>query len=484
MKQELYKKLEHYKKEDVYPFHMPGHKRNETFAPHEGSGFSMDITEIDGFDNLHHPEGLIKEAQARAARLFQVRETFFSVNGSTAALLSAICASCGRGSRLLMARNCHKAVYHGAYLRGLKTSYLYPETEKRYGLNGGISPEEVREALKREPDIQAVLITSPTYDGVVSDVGAIAQAVHEAGCVLIVDEAHGAHLKFDSYFPVSAVEEGADLVIHSLHKTLPSLTQTALLHRNSDLVSHDKLQFYMGIFQTSSPSYMLMASMDACICRVFEKGAADFLTYKKYLQWAREELEGMNHIHLAGREIVGESGIYDYDRSKLILSLKGLPTGGTEISRILRDQYRIELEMEGADYILALTSVGDTQDGFERLVRALKEIDGSMGADNKRSMGETLDKRKEWGPMEQVMTIAKAMDSPKSRCAISLSSGKISGEFVYLYPPGIPLLVPGERITAFCGEQIFDYQEQGLHVQGLSDYQGQSICVVEEEKHG
>ena len=483
MKQELYKKLEQYKKEDVYPFHMPGHKRNELFAPCESSGFSMDITEIEGFDNLHHPEGLIMEAQERAALLYQVKESFFSVNGSTAALLSAIYASCRQGGRLLMARNCHKAVYHGAYLRGLQTSYLYPAVEETYGLNGGISPAAVREALRREPATEAVIITSPTYDGVVSDVKAIAEAVHEAGCILIVDEAHGPHLKFHPYFPGSAVEAGADLVIHSLHKTLPSMTQTALLHRNSDRVSHERLQYYMGIFQTSSPSYVLMASMDACICRMFREGAEDFKVYAKRLEKVREELCGLKRIRLAGQEILGTSDIYDYDRSKLVFSLKGCAMSGPTLSGILRERYGIELEMEAVDYALALTSVADTREGFDRLARAMKEIDASLSEDAQAGddCGTPV-----WtfGPPEQVMTIARGMDSPKTRCAIALSAGKISGEFVYLYPPGIPLLVPGERIGPECAKMILAFQREGLHVQGLSDYQGQSICVTEEEADG
>lgn len=474
MKQELYKKLEQYDKEDIYPFHMPGHKRNPLFAPHEGSGFSMDITEIHGFDNLHHPEGLIKEAQQRAARLYQVKESFFSVNGSTAALLAAVCASCTRGGKLLMARNCHKAVYHAAYLWELQTSYLYPEMEEQFGLNGGITPEAVRNALHKEPDIQAVLITSPTYDGVVSDIQGIAEAAHEAGCILIVDEAHGAHLKFHSYFPNSAVAGGADLIIQSLHKTMPSMTQTALLHRNSDRVSHEKLQRYMGIYQSSSPSYVLMASMDACICRMFTIGAGEFGNYVKRLQWIREELASLSHIRLAGEEIKGKAGIYDYDLSKLVFSVRGTSINGTQLSNRLRDRYHLEMEMESAEYVLALTSVCDTEEGFRRLIQAMKEIDAVL----KECQAHGRNKIREIP--EQKMTIAKAMDAGKIRCALSLSPGKISGEFVYLYPPGIPVLVPGERITFECVGKIFAWREEGLHVQGMSDYSGQSICVVEE----
>lgn len=483
MKQELYKKLEQYDKEGIYPFHMPGHKRNHAFAPHEGSGFSMDITEIDGFDNLHHPEGVLKEAQERAARLYQVKESFFSVGGSSAALLAAICASCRRGGKLLMARNCHKAVYHGAYLWELQTSYLYPEVEPDYGLNGGITPEAVRKALRQEPDIQAVVITSPTYDGVVSDIPGIARAAHEAGCILIVDEAHGAHLKFHSCFPDSAISGGADLVIQSLHKTMPSMTQTALLHRNSDRVSHEKLQRFMGIYQSSSPSYVLMASMDACICKMFTDGAKLFDAFAARLMKARKELEGLSHIRLVGNEIVGEHGIFGYDLSKMVFSLKNCPINGRQLSRRLREEYRLEMEMEAMDYVLALTSVCDREEGFERLVAAMKEIDASL--DGKqfylRRKAISSDNIK---PMEQVMSITRAMEGTRYRYALFMSKEKISGEFVYLYPPGIPLLVPGEWITSQCVETIFACRDAGFSIQGLSDYSGQSICIVEESSIG
>lgn len=474
MKQELYKKLEQYKKEDVYPFHMPGHKRNPLFASGEGSGFSMDITEIDGFDNLHHPEGLIKEAQERAALLYQVKETFFCVGGSTAALLSAVSASCKRGGKLLMARNCHKAVYHAAYLWELQTSYLYPEVEKEYGLNGGITPEAVQRALREEPDIEAVLLTSPTYDGVVSDIKAIAEIAHDAGCILIVDEAHGAHLKFHSYFPGSAAAAGADLIIQSLHKTMPAMTQTALLHRNSDRVSHEKLQRFMGIYQTSSPSYVLMASMDACICRMFIRGTAEFGAYVKRLQYTREELKNLSHIRLVGSEVAGRAGIFAYDLSKMVFSVKNCSISGKELAGCLREKYHLEMEMEAMDYALALTSVCDTDEGFGRLIKAIKEIDAEL-EEEKTPRRQNVGK-----PLEKVLTIAEGIDRARNRCALSLSPGRISGEFVYLYPPGIPILVPGERITFACVGTIFACREAGLSVQGLSDYSGQSICVVEE----
>lgn len=257
----LDKKLLAYSQSDAYPFHMPGHKRQRmgNWIPEE-----LDITEITGFDNLHHAEGILREAQQRAAELFGADETFFLVNGSTAGLLAAVCGTVKKGGRLLMARNCHKAVYHAVYLMELKTAYLYPE-ETAFGIQGSITPEQVAEMLEQYPDTEAVFLTSPTYDGVVSDIAAIAEIVHAKEIPLIIDEAHGAHFGFSKGFPQKALALGADLCIESVHKTLPAYTQSALLHyRKNPWVDLERVKRYLGIYQSSSPSYILMAGIDRC----------------------------------------------------------------------------------------------------------------------------------------------------------------------------------------------------------------------------
>ena len=264
MEERLYKKLESYGRSDFYPFHMPGHKRNP-LAVDGDFPVERDITEINGFDNLHHAEDLLKRAQEDVARLYGVPESFYSINGSSGAILAAVSAAVGKGGQILIARNCHKAVYHAIYLRDLGATYIYPHEDPRLGINGGISPSRVEMYLAENPEIEAVLITSPTYDGIVSDVARIAEVVHNHGIPLIVDEAHGAHFHFSDYFPVSAAELGADVVINSVHKTLPCLTQTGVIHLCSDRVSREKLIRFLGIYQSSSPSYVLMSSIDACM---------------------------------------------------------------------------------------------------------------------------------------------------------------------------------------------------------------------------
>ena len=299
----LYEKLEMYGCSDYYGFHMPGHKRR-LVGKQAGAElpYRMDITEIEGFDDLHHACGILKEAQERAARVFGADETHFLVNGSTAGILSAVCGATEKGDTILVARNCHKSVYHAMYLNELKPVYLYPGFDRESGLNTRIDPEDVREALRRDGSIRAVVIVSPTYDGVVSDVEAIGEAAHEKGVPLIVDEAHGAHFGFHPAFFPNSNARGADVVIHSVHKTLPSLTQTALLHMNGRLADRKKIRKYLDMLQSSSPSYILMASIDRCV-RLMEKEAREiFPPYVEMLFETRRRLSELRHMRLIERE--------------------------------------------------------------------------------------------------------------------------------------------------------------------------------------
>jgi len=274
----LIDRLKEYGKSDFYAFHMPGHKRQEelgiTLFPNP---FSVDITEIDGFDNLHHPEGILKESMERAAAVYGADRTYYLVNGSTCGILAAISSAVSDGKKLLMARNSHKSAYHAAMLNRMETEYIYPEIIEESGIQGGIEPGELRRILEadKENRIGAVFLTSPTYEGIVSDIKSLAEIVHERGIPLIVDEAHGAHFAFyegegenrqtGRLFPRSALHCGADLVIQSIHKTLPSLTQTAVLHLKEGIADRERLEFYLRIYQSSSPSYVMMASIDNCI---------------------------------------------------------------------------------------------------------------------------------------------------------------------------------------------------------------------------
>ena len=474
----LYRALEIYSQEDYYPFHMPGHKRNPDTV-NTDLPFDRDITEIEGFDNLHHPEGILKKAQETAANVYGTKECYYSVNGSTAALLAAVSATVPRNGQILVARNCHKAVYHALYLRNLIPTYVYPQMDPKWWINGGISSDKVERALAENPEIKAVLLTSPTYDGVVSDIEKIAEIVHRYEIPLIVDEAHGAHFHFSNYFPTSAAELGADLVIQSFHKTLPSMTQTAVLHNCSDRVDSRLIRRFMGIYQSSSPSYILMASMDACMEKMSSDGNEMFREFTKILEKARRRLSECKYIRLVSPEI-GTAGVFDYDRSKLLFSTRYASMTGSELAQILLEKYHIQVEMETEHYVLALAAVGDSGEGFERLCQAIEEInqEEAQKKKEKRETEEPKAGRTAYTSLSQFMSITEAMESKSEIRKLEESVGRISAEFGYLYPPGIPLIVPGEQITGQFIRNMRIYMEEGLYLQGLEDYTNETIRVV------
>ena len=337
----LDQKLQNNSNSDCYPFHMPGHKRRTIDF---SNLYSLDITEIEGFDNLHHPQGILKEAQQRAADLYDAKETFYLVNGSTAGILSAISAALPRLGTLLMSRNSHRSAYHAACLRGLETVYLLPAATE-FGISGSVSPAHVAKALEDLPQIAAVFITSPTYDGVTSDIRTIAEIVHAYDLPLIVDEAHGAHFAFSDEFPESALSCGADLVIQSLHKTLPSFTQTALLHVNSDRIDRDILKHFLSVYQTSSPSYLLMMSMDQCI-RFMGKKGTDFM--EKYIQQLKsfyQQAKSLKHLKVFDKTSVSEEICFDHDMSKILISVGDSEMTGQKLYHKLLNSYHLQMEM-------------------------------------------------------------------------------------------------------------------------------------------
>ena len=501
----LLERLTEYAGSDAYPFHMPGHKRREIPDGIPGGfpdPYGIDITEIDGFDNLHHAEGILKDAMDEAAAIYGTDRSWYLVNGSTCGILSAVFATTENGGKILTARNCHKAVYHAICLNRLEAEYLYSEEITEFGINGGIRAEDVRKALEKDAmrcagnsgdvrgkitKIQAVLITSPTYEGVVSDIRAIADAAHEYGIPLIVDEAHGAHLEFADQchsFPKSALEYGADIVIQSLHKTLPCFTQTAILHVKGKLVDQDRISRYLSMFQTSSPSYLFMAGMERCIRYMDGDGRNGMVRYEKRLEHFMERMEGLQVLEVLDREICGKyRTVAGWDPSKIVVStMRAEDFHGEELAETLRRKYHLEMEMTAPEYVIAMTSLMDTEEGFERLGTALWEIDGAlrrrMEPEQQKEKGELKEKERCETPegLESKLShpvrrtlICEAMDADTERTAFQDTVGKVSAEFVYLYPPGIPIIAPGEVFTDAIVEKIVAYKAAGLLVQGPAD---------------
>ena len=469
---ELFEKLSAYGASDYYPYHMPGHKRRlKTDTMRELA--QIDITEIDGFDNLHDAQGILKRIQEEAAAAYGAEESFFLVNGSTAGILSAISTAVSPGGKILMVRGAHKSAYHAAYLRDLQIAYLWPGVHPLFGCNLPATAKEVEEALQQTPDVQAVFIVSPTYEGLAADVKSIAEAAHKRNIPLIVDEAHGAHLGFDGRWPESSVKQGADLVIQSLHKTLPAPTQTAILHVNGKLVDRCGLRRFLGIYQTSSPSYIFMAAMEDAIATTSVNREKLFGDFWEYWKGMTESLSACRNLIFLKEE--------NSDPGKLAVMDKTGFLDGEQLYEMLLHKYHLQPEMAAGRYVLAMFTVGDTKEGYERLTKALLEIDEYITTEWKQRTQEKLMER-EGNRMADAVTpvciqkktqavtgIGRAWDTPKEWVLLKDAEGKTAGEYVNLYPPGSPIIVPGEIFTKDILTEIAAYRQQGFHVQGVKE---------------
>lgn len=451
---DIIRKLQQLNESDEYPLHMPGHKRSV------GCGFlddvyGIDITEIIGYDNLYEADGMLKVAMERAARVYGAEETFFLVNGSTVGILSAITGVAKRGERILVARNCHKAVFHAIELRDLQAVYLHPRYLPEWDIAGGIDPQEVETKLAQYPDIKAIVITSPTYEGIVSDVEAIAKIAHAHNIPLIVDEAHGAHLPFDRRFPKSALAGDADIVIQSMHKTLPSFTQTALIHMKKGYADTARIKEYIGFYQTSSPSYLFMAGMDECIANLEKEGSHLWDAFFEMRGDFLKKMAILQNIRI----------LRDNDPCKLVISVKGTSMSGNELQKILLEKYHIQLEMAAETYVLGIITMCDTKEGFDRLAEALLEIDGSIDSE------DAINSPYGWDECEEVIvySLAEVREKYTKEILIEMAEGCVCADYVNLYPPGIPLLLPGERIRREHIALINRYLEKDMHVQGVTD---------------
>lgn len=481
-------KLEAYSKENIVPMHMPGAKRNSEligrYMDDMPAPYDIDITEIDGFDNMHNADGMIKKAFEKTAALYGADESLFLVNGSTAGNMAAICGVTDKGDSIIVARNCHISVYNAIILNELDANYVYPQYDDEYGYYKGISLREIKDTVEKNEsmgkDIKAVVITSPTYEGNVSDIKNIAAYLHEHNIPLIVDEAHGAHFKFSCEFPQTAVEQGADIVINSVHKTLPSLTQTAVMHINYGYVNVSKVKRYWNIYQSTSPSYILMGSIDRCMSIIEKDGEYLFENYISKLKILRNKLGQLKNIKLIDSD----------DISKIVIGCDN----AKKLYNILLNEYGIQLEMSSLKYAIAMTSIFDSAEYYDRFYNALCEIDRRYNANNINNSANNNQNYAERYNIfnntssikkadikvniadfknEALMSIAKALNEgdkngyDKIMMNDSSLYGRISAKMVYVYPPGIPILCPGEIISENVVNIISKAIDNGLEVVGL-----------------
>ncbi|MDO4541335.1 MAG: aminotransferase class V-fold PLP-dependent enzyme [Bacillota bacterium] len=401
------------------------------------------MTEIDGFDDLHRPQGIIKEAQEAAAEVFGAEATYFSVNGSTCGILSAVAACTDLGDKVVLARNCHKAVYHALELRALRPLYLMPRQRRELPFCGSISPDDLKTILNDHEDIRAVIVTSPTYEGIISDISSLAKLCHSKDIPLIVDEAHGSHLGLDPELPTGALSCGADIVIQSLHKTLPSLTQTALIHVQGSLVNKEEVQRRLNIFETSSPSYLLMASIDNCVTLIGEKASELFPPYLRRLEGFRETCRSLEKLKVwQPQELISPTDFaFAADPGKIIIQCLRDKFSGCDLAAALRRSFRLELEMAQVSYALAMTSPMNSDEDFQRLSSALSAIDSSLPPSKPVPPCPPP-----VFPSQAVLTINQALAAPYEEVPLKEAPGRVAAQYFWLYPPGVPQFVPGEII--------------------------------------
>ncbi len=428
----------------TFPFHMPGHKRNTRLAPYlRALRADLDVTEIGSLDNLRAPSGILSASMRLAALLYRAENSFFLVNGSTGGILAGMRALASPGDTALVARNCHISVFHALALLSLRPVFIHPRTEPALGIPGSLSARDVGEAIRGIPSARFLVLTSPTYEGVISDLEGICAAARDAGVKVLADEAHGAHLDLSPYFRGGAVLAGADIVVHSLHKTLPSLTQTGLVHvRGAELAS--RVAQELAVFQTSSPSWLLLASIDGCVRLLSEKGGEIFERWERRLRAFDGAAAGLRRLRVPGHgHPPPEAGVcFGFDRGKLLISCAGTDITGQALAGRLRREHRIETEMAQTPCVLAMTGPGDTEQGLLRLAEALKAIDRDLS-------GRTVPA---WPPFPvQTPLVLPPAEAEKARWELTpleKASGRVCAEYLTAYPPGIPLLIPGELVSS------------------------------------
>lgn len=469
-------------RENIVSFHVPGHKNGAIYHKVSDRGYGdilprlyrLDTTEIPGTDNLHKPEDIIRESQERASQLFKSEETFFLVNGSTSGIYSMIMAATSPGDKILVDRNCHQSVINASILGDLTPVYVYPQLDEDLGIALGIWPEDIEEELKKHRDIRAVILTYPSYHGIGYNLKKIREITDKYDKILLIDEAHGAHLGLSKHLPPTALACGADAVVQSTHKTLPSFSQSSMLHIQGDKIDRDKLKFMLRVHQTSSPSYLLLSSLEFAVTIYREEGKQLMEDLLANIGDFREKAKKIRGLNVLGREIIGYKGVHSLDLSRLWLRLKNMP--GHRLDKTLRQEFGIQVELSNKQGALALASLANDREDFDKLLGALDRLSRRPGEDEPgqiQGLEGFLEKY-----TDQLISPREALYRDKRPVALEESQGHISGEYIIPYPPGIPLIIPGERINQSIIRQVKHIIGQGGEILGLQDRRGKTIRVI------
>lgn len=476
----LYDGILDYINEKNVSFHMPGHKNGRgVLKIKEKPDFKdnlllIDQTEVPGLDNLHLPEGIIQEAQELAARAFRSDYTYFLVNGTTCGVYSMILGVTNHGDKIIVPRNSHRSVAGALILGGLWPVYYEPDVDLEKGIAVSVSPEKIEEIIKENLDAKAVLVTNPTFYGTCSDIEKIADIVHKYNMVFLVDEAHGAHLPFHRDLPINAMDAGADIAAQSAHKTLSSFTQSSMLHVRRGRVDIEKIEFMLRLTQTTSPSYILMASLDLARFQMEEHGEELLDNLLDMVGDFRERINTISDIYCFGREIIGSYNIVDMDPTKITINFKNFGIPGTRIADILRKQYNIQVELSDLYNILAMATIGDEKEDYDRLYNAIHDISEKYSSEREvKDIPKVV-----WRMPYQALSPREAVYEPMEMVDFRKSDGRISAEIIAPYPPGIPVILPGEIITNDIIENIIKVQQAGIKINGPRDQKLEQIAVI------
>ncbi|MTI65962.1 MAG: aminotransferase class I/II-fold pyridoxal phosphate-dependent enzyme [Firmicutes bacterium] len=460
MKLPIIEGLIKYKDEKNKRFHMPGHKGKNLLKDISKLIPEIDVTEVDGTDNLHDPKGIIKESEKLASKTFNSDKTYYCINGTTAGIHASIMASAKPKEKILIQRNCHRSVYNAVILGDLEPLYIYPEFDEDNNILLGVKPEDIEDKLKKHRDIKAVVITYPTYYGICCDIKKIADIVHKYEKILIVDEAHGAHLKFNERLPISAMDAGADISIQSTHKTLPAFTQSSMIHLKNKRINTKRLESLISMHQSTSPSYILMSSLDYARGYMKENGEKLLDNLLNDIMRITNELNNIKGVKVFNEKSLKNG--FSLDKTKLLVSLSDLNITGKELENILRYEYNIQLEMADLYYGLFYLTVCDSKSDLERIISVLKDLSNK---DNKKKIKSLV---KYFKPIKE-KSMKEAFYSDKKYVKLTESKGKISSDFIIPYPPGIPLVCPGEFITKDILEYIIYLIDNDIKVLGINN---------------
>lgn len=461
-------------------FRIPGHRFergiNKRWKDAVGENiFKYDLTEAPMLDDLHNPEGAIKEAQELASEVFGADHSYFLVNGTTCGNEAMIMTTAFQGEQIAIPRNAHKSALMGLIISGAEPLYIMPELSEEWGIQGGIKPEKVEELFRKHPNCKGLMVVNPTYYGICSDLEEIAKICHKNEATLLVDEAHGAHLYFSDKLPKGAIEQGADMCAQSIHKVTGSLTQSSMLQVKSTLVDVEKLEANLHIVQSTSPSYLLMTSLDMARQDLAMNGTEMINHAVTLAEYARTEINKINGIVCLGKEVIGTKGIKDIDLTRLIISAKQLGITGFELSNLLEEQYNVDVELSDYINVLAIVTYANTMEDMKRLIGALQGI---------------AEERKDGLPISNEIFLPKQPDyviSPRqayfSKSKVvpwEEAKGKIAAEMIAPYPPGIPVIYPGERMTEEVWNYVENYRVRKRHLHGPADKELKTYKIIEE----